>query len=350
VRQRGGSCEVFVGWCLGEGLKWLEASSDVKVRSFMGGNGARHLSGSEFFNYVPVRYSHLPRALASWLSPYTLLLSVRQVGATWHLGTEAGWIPAAIEHAERIIVRPNSAMPATTAIPELRRDSRFSLHDGHSAPPEVLDPPVIDDVSRHIAERIVGLLPEGAAIQFGPGPIGAACVAMLKSPTRIRSGIVSDVVSAAVRRGTVVGTPVGAYAVGTHALYDDLAGRGWVDRVERTHDHRSLSNDDFFALNTALEIDLSGQVNVENIRGTTVAGLGGHADFAFAAASSRRGVSIVALPSRRGSTSTLVERLTENVTTQRSDIDVVVNENGVADLRGLSDRERSRALAALWKN
>lgn len=348
IRQRGDTCEVFVGWCLADGLKWLDASPDITVRSFMGGNGSRHLSSSSHFNYVPVRFSHLPRALTTWLQPYTLLISARQVGTSWHLGTEAGWIPAAIEHADQVIVRPNASLPCTTAIGDLRIDAALSVSEGQTSPPEVIPPPVVDDVSRAIAERIVALLPENAAIQYGPGPIGAACVALLKKPTRIRSGIVSDAVVEAMRRGVVAGTPVGSYAVGTESFYAEITDRGWVDRVERTHDHRSLADDTFFALNTALEIDLSGQVNVENIRGATVAGLGGHADFAFSAASSRRGLSIVALPSHRGSKPTLVDKLAENVTTQRSDIDVVVTENGMADLRGMSDRERAHALGALW--
>lgn len=348
ARRRGQSCEVFVGWCLADGLKWLEASPDVTVRSFMGGNGSRHLVKSPHFNYVPVRFSHLPRALTTWLQPYTLLMSARQLGSTWHLGTEAGWIPAAIENASRLIVRPNPALPPTTAVGEIDLGAHASISDGPTKPPEVIAPPVVDDVSRAIAERIVALLPDNAAIQYGPGPIGAACVELLNRPARIRSGIVSDAVVEAARRGVITGTPVGSYAVGTAPFYAEIADRGWVDRVERTHDHRSLSDDTFFALNTALEIDMAGQVNVENVRGTTVAGLGGHADFAFSAASSRHGLSIVALPSHRGSTPTLVEKLTENVTTQRSDIDVVVNENGTADLRGLSDRERARSLARLW--
>jgi len=348
IRRRGDTCEIFVGWCLADGLKRLEASPEVTMRSFMGGNGSRHLAPSAHFNYVPVRFSHLPRALATWLQPYTLLMSARQVGSDWHLGTEAGWIPAAVEHAQHIVVRPNDSLPTTTAIGSLRLGAHVSVHEGATSPPDEVPSPQVDDVSRAIAERVVALLPDDAAIQYGPGPIGAACVELLTKPTRIRSGIVSDVVTRAAQRGVISEVPVGSYAVGTASFYAEIADRGWVDRVEQTHDHHALSNDAFFALNTALEIDLSGQVNVENIRGTTVAGLGGHADFAFAAASSRRGLSIVALPSRRGSTPTLVERLTENVTTQRSDIDVVVNENGVVDLRGLSDRERARSLALLW--
>ena len=342
----GASGEIFVGWCLGDGLKDVLPGPNLRFRSFMGGNGTRHMSSSEHFSYVPIRFSHLPRALATWMRPYTLVVAAVPVDNGWRLGTEAGWIPAAIESASDVVVCANRRIPDTTAVPTLSIESAATI-ETDDAPEEFLTP-AIDDVSARIAEHVIELLPEDAAIQYGPGPIGAACVSMLRRPTRIRSGIVSDVVVDAIRRGKVIGKPVGAYAVGSHAFYDAINGLEWVDRVERTHDHASLCRDNFFAINTALEIDMSGQVNVESIKGSTVAGLGGHADFAFAAASSRHGLSIIALPSTRGSNATLVEHLGERVTTQRSDIDVVVTERGSVDLRGLSDSERRIALSRLW--
>jgi acyl-CoA hydrolase len=101
-------------------------------------------------------------------------------------------------------------------------------------------------------------------------------------------------------------------------------------------------------VNTALEIDADGQVNVEYVNGSTVAGVGGHPDYAFAAARSLRGVSVVAVPTHRGPHRTLVERLSGPASTPAHDIDVVVTERGAADLRGLDRVERRRAIEALW--
>jgi acyl-CoA hydrolase len=340
--------EVFVGWCLGRGLENIEISAARPIRSFMGGNGARHLVTSPHFSYVPVRFSHLPRALATWLRPYTLLLTAGSQNGRWSLTTEAGWIPAAIEHADQIIVVPNETLPRTTALPPFTLTGAVVTEPSTTKPDEfTVDR--IDDVSQRIGEIVASLLPDDAAIQYGPGPIGAATLGALRRPARIRSGIVSDPVLDGVRSGLITGTPCGSYAVGSEAFYDDIAERGWVDRVEVTHNHASLAADTFVAINTALEIDLSGQVNVETIRGSVVAGLGGHADFAFAASSSRKGFSIVALPSRRGNNPTLVEQLDKHVTTQRSDIDVFVNEHGHVDVRGFSDAEKRRALLQLWE-
>jgi acyl-CoA hydrolase len=339
--------EVFVGWCLGRGLESIEISATRPIRSFMGGNGARHLVTSPHFSYVPVRFSHLPRALATWLRPYTLLLSAAPQNGRWALTTEAGWIPAAVENADQIIVVPNEWLPRTTVLPPFNLTGAV-VTEPSTTRPDRFTVDFIDDASRRIGEIVASLIPDDAAIQYGPGPIGAATLGALRRPARIRSGIVSDAVLEGVRSGTIIGTPCGSYAVGSDSFYDDIAERGWVDRVEVTHNHASLATDTFVAVNTALEIDLSGQVNVETIKGSIVAGLGGHADFAFAASSSRKGLSIVALPSRRGNNSTLVEQLDKHVTTQRSDIDMFVNEHGYVDVRGLSDEEKRRALFRLW--
>lgn len=313
----------------------------------MGGNGARRIAESEHFSYVPVRFSHLPRALATWLRPYTLVISAVPKNGRWALGTEAGWIPAAIEHADEVIIAPNPQLPPLTTIAPFDIP-RALVMDPLVTLPDEFTVDRVDDVSHRIGEIVASLIPDGAAMQYGPGPVGVATLRALRRPVRIRSGIVSDAVLDAVNDGTVVGTPTGAYAVGSRAFYDAIDGRGWVDRVEVTHNHSSLADDVFVAVNTALEVDTAGQVNVEAVGGRVVAGLGGHADFAFAAASSVRGLSIVALPSRRGTASTLVERFDARVTTQRSDIDVFVNENGHVDVRGLSDSEKAAALRKLW--
>ena len=87
---------------------------------------------------------------------------------------------------------------------------------------------------------------------------------------------------------------------------------------------------------------------MERIGSDVIAGVGGHADFAMAGARSVRGASIIALPSHRGGQSTLVERLASATSTSRSDVDVVITEHGMVDLRGLDDRERADALRSLW--
>jgi acyl-CoA hydrolase len=115
-----------------------------------------------------------------------------------------------------------------------------------------------------------------------------------------------------------------------------------------THDPGRLAARDLVTVNTALQIDLLGQVNVESVSGRLVAGIGGHSDYAAAGSRSRRGLSVIALASSHRGRSTLVERLRTPVSTRRSSVDVVVTERGCADLRGRSDAERAHLIAALF--
>ena len=101
-------------------------------------------------------------------------------------------------------------------------------------------------------------------------------------------------------------------------------------------------------MNTAVEIDLDGQVNVEGTAASVLGGIGGHPDYAAAAARSAGGLSIVAVTSVHQGRPTLVSRLSRPVSTPAHDVDVVVTERGLADLRGLSRPERRRALERLW--
>ena len=168
-------------------------------------------------------------------------------------------------------------------------------------------------------------------------------------PVAVDSGLIGDAVLDLDARVCSLGSPRGAYLAGTEPLDEWSDGRPVLEPVEVTHDvSRLAAHDRFVAVNTALELDPVGQVNVERVGGQPVGGIGGHADFALAASRSRGGISMIALPSAHRSGPTLVEQLSAPVTTTRADVDVVVTEHGVADLRGLDDREREHALRGLW--
>jgi acyl-CoA hydrolase len=168
------------------------------------------------------------------------------------------------------------------------------------------------------------------------------------------SGLLGDGVVALDEAGLLLSDPVATYLVGTPTLYawaDDRgrAGRPVVPRIEHTHDPARLSADPpLISVNTAVEIDLDGQVNVEGTATSLVGGIGGHPDYAAAAARSARGLSVIALAAQHRGRSTRVERLSRPVTTASHDVDVVVTEHGPADLRGLDRDERRRALDAIF--
>jgi acyl-CoA hydrolase len=199
-----------------------------------------------------------------------------------------------------------------------------------------------------IAGHIATLVTPDSVVQYGPGMVGDAAIRGLQVPVRVHSGLVTDAVLDLDRRGLLVGDPVAAYVVGTPSLYQWCDGRPIATRIERSHDLSYLSDLPFFAINTALEIDLTGQVNVEGFGKTVVAAVGGHPDFAVAGSRALGGLSIIALPTLRGRHRTLVHNLSAPASTARCDVDVVVTEHGIADLRGLDDAERRRALVELW--
>jgi acyl-CoA hydrolase len=207
--------------------------------------------------------------------------------------------------------------------------------------------PAPDDVHRRIAGHLASWVPEGAQLQYGPGPVADALAEVLEVPVRVRSGMLTDTVLRLDQRGLLVGDPLGAYLWGSEELYAWADGRSVVARVEHTHAVDPASGP-LVSVNAALEIDLTGAVNVEQLGGRPVSGIGGHPDFALAAHVSRDGLSVIATTTSRRGENTLVERLSGPASTARTDVDVVVTELGAADLRGRDDAERRAALLAVW--
>jgi len=196
---------------------------------------------------------------------------------------------------------------------------------------------------------VISILPEKPTLQFGPGGVADAIAAALDQPVRIWSGLVTDAVAALDQRGLLLGSATTAYVWGGPPVARLAAeGKLRLMALEETHDLTMVSGfERFVACNTALQIGLDGAVNVERIRGRWVAGIGGHADFCTAAVRSVGGVSVVALRSTtRDGASTIVPQV-DVTSTPRADVEVVVTEHGIADLRGVDDAERASRLAQI---
>jgi acyl-CoA hydrolase len=288
----------------------------------------------------------LPALLACAWRPDVLMLGLVQTERGLHFGTEASWMHSASLQATHVLVEANAGLPESgPALPPEVSAVVVATADREPAGiPRALPTPEADAIGVTVA----ALIESGASVQFGPGAIGEATLRAIDVPVRVDSGIISDPVVDLHRRGLLIGEPTGAYLVGTSTLYDWAAGRSLVHPVEHTHDLGRLSGLPLIAINTALEIDPHGQVNVEAVDGRTIAGIGGHADFALAASRAVGGISVLALPTSRGGRCTLVEQLSCPVSTARSDVDIVVTEAGFSDLRGRSDRERTALIRQLW--
>ena len=281
--------------------------------------------------------------------------------ADFGAGLNCDFVDVVVDRARRVVAEVNSALPDPPDGPRIAaRDIDCAVPVRR--PPDPFPLPEPDETARAIARNVAGLVRDGDTIQTGIGSIPYAVLGALgeKNDLGLHSGILDDGVMELVERGVITGVRkaidrgrhVTAYAMGTPALYGWLGERADVRfrPVNYTHGAGTLARiDRFVSINSALEIDLGGQVNAEMIRGTQVTGTGGAVDFMRGAAGSRGGRSIVALgaTAARGKVSRIVPRLGEGnaPTALRTDVDYVVTEHGVADLRFRPERARAAALA-----
>ena len=201
-----------------------------------------------------------------------------------------------------------------------------------------------------IARRVAAMVPDGAALQTGIGGVPAAAVGELvkRRGLRVHSGMVTEGFRRLYEAGALAprDEPVTGLAYGSANFVSWACERFTFADAMTTHGPASLGRvDQFFAINSALEIDLFGQANIEWRAGQLVSGLGGAPDFARAARRSRGGRAILALPAVAGRASRIVARLSSpTVSLPAADADLVITEHGIADVRGLSLDERAEAL------
>ena len=332
--------EVLRGWVVRE-PSWLGATR-FPVTTLMPGPGTRAGVASGILRAVPARLSALPGLLAGRLRPEVAVVGAYDTPRGWRIAHSPGFARAALDNAAKVVVeRWEGVPPAGSPALDARVDGVVERAD----PP---DPgPANDPRPEHrlIGRLVASLVPEAATIQWGPGVVGASVVAALERPVSVWSGLVTDELVDLRRAGLLKGRATAAYAWGGTGLREMVeAGELVLRGVEVTHDLTGLSRiERLVAINTALQVGLDGSANVEIAGGRIVSGAGGHPDFSVGASRSPGGLSIVALTSTAGGRSTILPA-PEVVTTPRSDVDIVVTEHGVADLRGASVEERAERI------
>jgi acyl-CoA hydrolase len=318
------------------------------VTTVISGFGMRRAIDAGHVGFVPARFGSLPALLSTALRPDLLVAAVTPVAGGFAFTTESSWQRAAIRAGATVVAVVRRDAPCCDVEAPLPSDQVVVLAEG-DARPHVLASVEPTGQQRGVAERVASLVPEGARVQVGPGGLGGAVYAALRRSVVVDTGLVTGPVVDLDRRGLLVGDPIAPYVAGTEELYDWAPGRVRVSGVEVTHDPGRLRHGlPLVAVNTGIEIDLDGQVNAEVAAGSWAGGIGGQPDYAAAAAASPTGLSVFALPSTAAGRPTLVRTLGGPVTTPGHDVDVVVTERGVADLRGLTRPQRRAALAALW--
>ena len=276
------------------------------------------------------------------------------------LGANVDFVEAAFQGAQTVIAQLNTDMVAAAGSPQVvpsRLDCLFEA--GHAVPQ--LAPPKIDAAAATIGRLVAALIDDGDCIQTGIGAIPAAILNELrtKNDLGMHGGLIDDGGMALIRNGNVTGSRkaidqhqhITGAVLGSSAVMDWLADEPSVVFRGADHTHevsviRQLDN--FVSINSAVEIDLHGQVNAEVAGGRQISGTGGSVDFMRAAKASKNGRSIVAMTAtaRRGEVSRIVPRV-EMATALRTDVDYVVTEYGVAHLRDLPLDARAQALIAI---
>ncbi len=337
---------LLVGWMV-EPSPWLDKLSTRPAGSVSSVHAGRELTAAinaGRVRYVPVRLSAVPRLLSGRFRPDVAVVSGRPVAGGYVFGAAVGWAYAAARCARSVVVELNPEAPPYDA-PTIPGHVVSVVESPRPPALARLRPP--DPAELVIAELVASLVPARATIQYGPGSGAEAIIDALQVPVHVHSGSVNDALVRLACRGLLAGRAEAAYAWGTASLAQlSSSGDLRLLPVEATHSAgRLAATPRFVAINTALEVGLDGSVNIERIGGRLVSGIGGHSDFCGGAARSDGGLSIIAVAATRHGASTIVPR-PEVVSTPRSDIDIVVTEHGIADLRGLDDEgRRSRLLA-----
>ncbi|MDO9443203.1 MAG: acetyl-CoA hydrolase/transferase C-terminal domain-containing protein [Beijerinckiaceae bacterium] len=291
------------------------------------------------------------------LSPAAVVIDVAppRADGSSALGVAADFTETALRHAEMRIAVINPALPDLPLSPRVDL-AGFDFVSEANHPLLVMPDLSCDSVSEEIAARLAALVPDGATIQLGIGRIpGQMLQALLgHRGLRFHSGIVTGGIrrlaeSGALAEGVSV---VAASFGGDPGFYSWLGGRREfrLAPVSYTHAPETLARiAGLVAINSALEVDLLGQVNAEWVGGRRVSAPGGLPDFAHAAQRAPRGLAVIALPSTdsTGQKSRIVTRLRAPATVPPGGVDVVVTEFGAADLRGRTCRERALLLASI---
>ena len=338
----------------------------LSFSSYTAAGANRALSEAGLLDIVPCHYSQLPEILGRGpLRVDVLFLALPPAGpdGRFGLGLGADYLAPLIGRAGTVIAEVNDQVPDVGCDRRLSRGEIDVLVRTSRAPAEYPAKPA-SDVDKAIAEHVAGLVPDGATIQLGIGSLPAVVLRHLRGhrDLGVHSGMITDEIAELIEAGVITGgrksvdqgLAVTGLLLGTSHLIKTAAVDTSIQLRDTryTHDQAVLAAQRaLVAVNSAIEVDLTGQANIEVAAGRYVGGIGGAADFLRGAARSAGGVPVIALPSTTGrsaagTASRIVARLNGPAGLARADAGVIVTEYGVADLRGLSlARRRERMIA-----
>ncbi|MDD1772175.1 MAG: GNAT family N-acetyltransferase [Methanomassiliicoccales archaeon] len=338
-----------------------------RLNAFFIGPNVRAAVNDGRADYTPVNLSDIERLFSSGLKPVDVALiqvAPPDQDGYCNLGVSVDITKAAAMHADLVIAEVNPNMP------RLGGDSRLHMREIDYLVES--DQPLIEYVGENepsrmaprIGKNVAELIPDGATIQVGYGAIPDSILSYLtdKKDLGVHTEMFSDGIIDLVEKGVINGKKkrfhngkvVSSFCMGSKRLYDFINNNEMFEMYPSsyTNDPCNIArNNDMIAINSALEVDLTGQVCTDQIGHRFYSGIGGQADFMRGASRSRGGKAVIALPStaQHYTVSRIVPTLTAGggVTTTRGDVQFIVTEFGVADLRGKSIMERALALIGI---
>ncbi|MBP6723751.1 MAG: acetyl-CoA hydrolase/transferase family protein [Halioglobus sp.] len=357
-----GNLSVFIATSF-SGLFTPEATDSFALAS-MGAIGAlRTLTRAHKLSVIPCHISQIgPMIQAGDIGCDVAFVQVSPADENGNhsFGLISDHVRAAVDKARVVIAEVNDQVPFTLG--EMLPASRIDCAVQVSRAPVEVAAAKISDTDQAIANHAASYIEDGSVIQTGVGGVPDAILRQLhdRKDLGVHSGMLGDGLVDLVEAGVVTnarksidkGVSINGALIGTRRLYE-FAHRNPLIRMcssAYTHDAAVLAQlEKLVSINSALEVDLTGQVNAEQSGGAYLGGTGGQVDFVRAGGRSPGGHSIIALPAtaRDGSISRITVGLSGPVTTARSDVDVIVTEFGAAELKGQTLAERTRRLIAI---
>jgi len=318
-------------------------------------------------DFLPVRISDMPSVFGPH-GPAPVQVVLIQVAppdsaGRFSLGVSTSMAYPLAQGAKKIVAEVNDQAPRTFG-PCSFSSSEIDFCVESSTPLLAYPEIKIGEAERRIAEFIAELIPDGATIQIGIGNLPAAILQLLegKKDLGVHSGMLPDGIVDLVKKGVITnqrkrvypGKIIAGELIGTEKLFRFAHENPLLEMHPSQVSHNACliaDLDSFVAINSVVEIDLTGQINAESVNGTQISGVGGQCDFVEGAFFSKRGHSITALTSTagKGKISRIVPRLASGaaITIPRYLTDIVVTEYGIAELRGKSFRQRAEALISI---
>ncbi len=344
-------------------------SDRFRANAFFIGNSVRDAVSQVRADYTPIFFSQIPEMFRSGRLPIDvalIMVSPPDQFGFCSLGVSVDMTRSAALSAKLLVAQVNRYMPRTLGNSFIHvRDIDYLVpHDEPLLTWPVIDNP--DETTRKVASNVASLVADGDTLQLGIGRLPDTVLAELtdRHDLGIHTEMFSDGIIRLVGQGVITGKYktlhqgkiVGSFAAGSQELFDFLDNNPMIEMhpSEYTNDPRIIAQHDrIVAINSAIEIDLTGQAVADSIGEQLYSGIGGHADFMRGAAMARGGKPVLALPStaktKDGMRSRIVPfiQLGAGVVTTRGDIHYVVTEHGVAYLHGKTMRERAMALISI---